>query len=232
MGQRIIALNSYQACTDLLEKSIYSDRTRLYVLDKLMGLGNITTFASYGDTLKQHRKLLRSALSKTAVVQYEPMQIDKVQWYLSTLLSEPAGFLSNLRLLTGGVVLKAAYGVDVESVEDKYIVWSKAILDALMVVARPRNIIYSIFPALLHIPFLPGIKLKELAHEIHRISDQLLKIPFEVVKAEIAAGTSSPSVVSASLNSGGYSDEDIKFATGTLYLAGVDTVGLVPSRPR
>jgi len=151
------------------------------------------------------------------------MQMDKVRWYLSTLLSEPGDFLPNLRLLTGKVIVKAAYGVDVQSVEDKYIIWAKAVVEGLIVATEPSNTLYNIFPIFMYIPAFSGIRLKRLAREVCKIGDQLFSVPLETVRTEMAAGIAPPSVVSTILESGNYSNEDIKWATGTLYLAGADT---------
>ncbi|KDQ13801.1 hypothetical protein BOTBODRAFT_110870 [Botryobasidium botryosum FD-172 SS1] len=223
LGTRIVILNSYKTCTDLLEKAIYSDRPRFYTMDTLMNLGQITSLAPYGPALRQHQELLRSALHQKAIEQYQPMQIDRVKWYLSTLVMEPDNFLSNLHLLMGRIVVHAAYGAEVQSVEDTYITWSKAVIEGVTIGMEPSNMIYNIFPFFLHIPGTRGGKLKILGAEVRKIADKMFNIPFDAVKASMDAGAASPSVVATVLKSGKYAEEVAKWATGTLYLAGTNT---------
>ncbi|KDQ13799.1 hypothetical protein BOTBODRAFT_33236 [Botryobasidium botryosum FD-172 SS1] len=223
LGTRIVILNSYKACTDLLEKAICSDRPRFYTMDKLMNLGQITSLAPYGPALRQHRRLLRSALHQNAIEKYQPMQMNRVKWYLSTLILEPDSFLANLHLLVGRVVVQAAYGVEVQSVEDTYITWAKAVVEGVAIGLEPSNALYNIFPFLLRIPSARGARLKRVGAEVRKIADKMFNIPFNAVKAKIDAGTAPPSVVATVLKSGRYSEEDAKWATGTLYLGGTDT---------
>ncbi|KDQ13798.1 hypothetical protein BOTBODRAFT_360742 [Botryobasidium botryosum FD-172 SS1] len=223
LGTRIVVLSSYEACADLFKKAIYSDRPRFYVMDRLMKLGQATSLAPYGPALRQHRRLLRSALHQKAVEQYQPMQIDRVNWYLSTLILEPDNFLTNLHLLMGRVVVKATYGVDVQSVGDTYIAWARTVIDGTTVSMGPSNAVYNILPLLMHIPSAHAARLKKVSGEVRKIVDKLLNVPFNAVKAKMDAGTVPPSIVATALKSGRYAEEDVKWATGNLYLAGADT---------
>ncbi|KDQ09701.1 hypothetical protein BOTBODRAFT_190906 [Botryobasidium botryosum FD-172 SS1] len=70
LGDRIIILNSYKSCMDPLgQKAIYANCPK-FPLAKFMGMGRLMTFNSYGDLVRRHRKLLHSALSKSAVTQF------------------------------------------------------------------------------------------------------------------------------------------------------------------
>jgi len=52
----------------------------------------------------------------------------------------------------------------------------------------------------------------------------MVETPFNRVKANMTAGTASPSFTSACLQSGQYSDVDITWCAGSMYAAGVDTM--------
>ncbi|KDQ09679.1 hypothetical protein BOTBODRAFT_520174 [Botryobasidium botryosum FD-172 SS1] len=225
LGNRIIVLNSYKSCIDLLgQNAIYASRPRFYVVAELMGLAKLTPFLPYNDELKQHRKFLHSTLKKSAVVRFQPAEEKQMKWYLSTLAAEPQNFLQNIRLLTGKLVAQTTYGVDVKSADDKYIVLAEKAVNGVSSVVTPINNLWNAFPILEYIPdWFPGAGVKTIAHEVREIVSHMVPASLEDVKSRTASGDCTPSLASAALESGNYSEEDIMWAAGSLYFAGADT---------
>jgi len=119
--------------------------------------------------------------------------------------------------------VRAAYGIDVQSPEDQYIVLGEKTLHDISTAMNPSYSLYNAFPILKYIPtWLLGAELQSLSRNARDV-DRMVKVPLEDVKAKITAGTAAPSLVSAALKSGNYSEEDIKWAAGSLYIAGADS---------
>ncbi|KDQ08522.1 hypothetical protein BOTBODRAFT_563706 [Botryobasidium botryosum FD-172 SS1] len=224
LGDHVLVLNSYEGCIDLLgQRAIYASRPK-FLLAKFMGMGRLTTFQPYGDTLRRHRKLLHSALSKSAVTQFQPVQEEQAKWYLNTLTHDTKNYLENLRLLTGRAIVQATYGIEVKSVDDNYIVLAEEFIRSASIILSPTNNLWDAFPMFPYIPsWFPGASIKRVAYQTHQLIDRMVNTSIEHVKAQLASGEAAPSLVANTLESGQYAEGDITWASGILYFAGADT---------
>ncbi|KDQ08521.1 hypothetical protein BOTBODRAFT_191667 [Botryobasidium botryosum FD-172 SS1] len=224
LGDHILILNSYKSCMDLLgQKVIYASRPK-FLLAKYMGMGELTTVQPYGDTFRRHRRLLHSALSKSAVAQFQPAQEAQTKWFLSTLTHDTKNCIANLRLLTGRTIVQATYGIEVKSVDDDYIVLAEEFIRSGAILLSPATNLWDAFPIFPYLPsWFPGAGIKQIAHQTRQIIDQMVKTSMGHVKAELATGEAARSLAANALESGDYAEEDIKWASAILYFAGADT---------
>ncbi|KDQ16408.1 hypothetical protein BOTBODRAFT_31081 [Botryobasidium botryosum FD-172 SS1] len=226
MGQRIIVLNSFKVISDLVgQRSIYADRPYFYIISELMGLGKIVGLLPYGDTWKRHRKLLHSVLGKNVITQHRSVQQRHARWYLQTLLEKPEDFIQSLRLLAGKSVIRVAYGIDVHSAKDTCIILAEEAIDRCIKAMDPHYALLNALPILKYTPsWLPGFGIKGVALRQRPMSNKMVDLPFEDVKNRLASGMAIPSLVSAALQEEGCLEEDIKWASGSMYTAGADTI--------
>ncbi|KAG9123580.1 hypothetical protein FRC07_014669 [Ceratobasidium sp. 392] len=83
----------------------------------------------------------------------------------------------------------------------------------------------NLFPILKHVPeWIPGGGFKAVARRGRKLKEQVLNVPFEWAKTEMAKGTAQSSYVSRSLSQFQASYEDlVKFNAGAMFGAGYDT---------
>ena len=115
MGQHLIVLNSVDMAIDLLEKrsAIYSDRPKIpwphcnqivflehtlsNTCSSRMGWGRTTAFLSYGDELRQHRRILHQRYRAEAVLSLHPLLLRTVHQLLQSLSESDKDFAKQLR---------------------------------------------------------------------------------------------------------------------------------------
>ncbi|KAF9007491.1 cytochrome P450, partial [Cyathus striatus] len=192
VGNPIVILNTYQACSDLMEKrsDIYSDRPSSLLAKDMMGWGRALTMASYGDYWKHLRRLAAQSLRKDIVKQYLDIQQKGVVKYLGSLLTEPEKFVANIRVASGYSLVKTIYGVDIESSSDPIVVAAEEAVDYGLNALAPGNFLVDFFPFLQYIPgWIPGTGWKKYATQGRKWCDQMADIPFERTLAKMTVGT-------------------------------------------
>ena len=100
-GQTIVILGSTKVASDLLDKRslIYSDRPLAPFCTELVGWKNIVLFASYGDRLREQRRLVHNLVSDRGKLdQVLSMAQLEHHWhiFLSKLLSSPENFAEHI----------------------------------------------------------------------------------------------------------------------------------------
>jgi cytochrome P450 len=73
---------------------------------------------NYGPAWRAHRRITAYALSSSAVANYQVVQADMAALLCSGLLNSPETYYTQIRLLTGRIIMKVLYGVFVESPEE------------------------------------------------------------------------------------------------------------------
>lgn len=86
----MIVLNSQKVANEILDKrgANYQDRPN-FVLFDVMGWGLTLTFMPYGPRFKLHRSVLQHGFTKTAIVNYRPIQEDEARQAVSRILKKP-----------------------------------------------------------------------------------------------------------------------------------------------
>ncbi|KAF9264397.1 cytochrome P450 [Marasmius fiardii PR-910] len=189
-GSRTIVLNSYKAIMDLLEHQSqnYSDRPRCLMLNELLRWGWDFAFMRYSDSWRLHRKLFHEYFRPRAVSQYYEIQRERTSLFIQNLGISPKDFFEHVRTHSGGIVLEITYGYRSQDSLDSYV----KLVDKAMVGMNEAGVgkyLVDYFPIL---KYIPGANFKRKAEVWAQNSDQLLDLPWEMIKDLMDEGTAVP----------------------------------------
>ncbi|KAL1720844.1 cytochrome P450 [Schizophyllum commune] len=226
LGQSMLVVDTYEACTELLEKRsvLYSDR--FLTMIELMGWDFSVALMPYGE--RRCRRLLHEYIGNqpAANAQTHPLLVRSVRTFLRRMLNaKPDGLKAELHHMVGRIILETAYGIVPKPANDPYIAIGDAAANSLVRATQPGAYLVNIFPALKHFPgWFPGASFKGQAREWRRLARALVEGPFADVKSKMAHGA-PPSLASIALSKATSAEEeqDIRDASATLYGAGLDT---------
>ncbi|TFK31156.1 cytochrome P450, partial [Crucibulum laeve] len=174
--------------------------------------------------------MLHSGLNPRAAQTYRPIQIAETRILLKNLAVNPDKFIAHIRRNAGALILKVAYGYQVETDDDK---WVKMIEDTFALTARmslPARFYVEMFPILKYVPkWFPGADFGRKAEEIAKMRRSIDQVPFDWVKTQMINGTNEESFVSMHLGPDGgkklSADEEeiVVTSSAALYVGGADT---------
>ncbi|KAF9562476.1 cytochrome P450 [Agrocybe pediades] len=232
-NNRTIVLNSGKATLDLLESrsAIYSDRPISWMGGELAGRNRtvfLTGFADY--RFKLFRRLLQTGLNPRTSKSYRPIQVQETQVLLQNLLTAPEDFMVHIRRNAVAIILKVAYGYQVESNDDTLV---RLIEDGFILSSTinvPGKFWVEFFPILRFLPdWFPGAGFKKKARSVGKELSRVEYIPFDWARQEIEKGSYVESFVSKHTVVQGGEDldaetlENIKWTAAALYVGGGDT---------
>ncbi|KIP07466.1 hypothetical protein PHLGIDRAFT_13173 [Phlebiopsis gigantea 11061_1 CR5-6] len=233
LGQRVFVINSQQAAADILEKSMntYSDRPRNMVMaSELIGWNRAVALNPGGAQHKKFRRLMSKSLNSTAVRDYRALQEDSARALACLLLSAPHDFLRHIRATVGRSIVNVSYGRDVRVNGQDYIDYSEYVHEVFGLAAKSYAFLVDLVPSIKHLPsWLPGMHFKKQAMQWRKDLDDLANIPFEMVKADVAAGNAPESYVASHIRnqtakqSTDIEEEDIMWTAASFYTGGSDT---------
>ncbi|KAK0222302.1 cytochrome P450 [Armillaria fumosa] len=228
-GQSFIVLNSYRSAYALLDKRsvIYSERPNLVMAGELMGWNDIIGLAPYGETFRAHRKLLHSVLgSKSTIRTFYPMEEQEALTLMKRLLDSPEKLHSHISQDVAALVLRITYGYEVKKEDDEMVALVNCAMEELSVASTPGQFLVDIIPMLRHLPeWIPGagfqVKAKQWAQDLRN----MINLPYDMVKRQIATGEAPECFVSNLLlqETESVEEHDLKWAAGAIYAAGADT---------
>ncbi|KAJ7244880.1 cytochrome P450 [Mycena rebaudengoi] len=230
LGKHIIILNSYKVVSDLLEKRshIYSDRPYLPMVD-LLGWGFVATFMPYGSRLQQHRRIFQKYFRREQSKMYYPVQIVKIRDFLRALLSNPENFREHWLMVSGAIIMKMVYDIDIKPINDRFVTISEKAIEKLSNSVGPGAAVNA-FPFLRYFPgWLPGCGFQRYAEECCLLTQEMQDVPFDFTKKRVHDGRVSKSILAALLETneaeGGSCEQEqvIKEVTATAYAGGADT---------
>jgi cytochrome P450 len=231
----MIVLNSQKVANEILDKrgANYQDRPS-FVLFDVMGWGLTLTFMPYGPRFKLHRSALQVGFTKTAIVNYRPIQEDEARQAVLRILKNPTNWEFSLRRFASAIVLRIGFGVTVRSDDDPYI---KIAIDANSATAQggnPGTALVDYFPVYRYVPeWLNFSSTLKHARNWRWAIKNLHDIPFAAIKKEYDQGTANPSFAYNLLSK--YSEneksslpnaltmQDIQGASGSVFIAGSNT---------
>ncbi|KAJ1300372.1 hypothetical protein OPQ81_005191 [Rhizoctonia solani] len=207
-GHNIVVLNSAKAASDLLDKrsAFYSDRYCPPMVEEptLMDWSTITTSLGYTDLWRHHRRMLNNWLNARAVAQFHSQQEEQTRILLRRLLevsSDAQPFKrvkEEIFFSMASSMFHIAYGYRLKNAQDPFFVNARLALHRLQESAMFTNFFVNIFPGLKHVPeWVPGTGWKHTARKWRVEKEKALNEPYEWTKAQIAAGTSEPSIIGA-----------------------------------
>ncbi|KAK4031782.1 hypothetical protein C8A01DRAFT_21053 [Parachaetomium inaequale] len=236
-GTKWIVLNSLSAATELLEKRgcSYADRPR-FVMFEEMGWSPTLTWLRWGPKYQLHRKVLQPPFTKSRVSQYIVLQRREAFICCRGMIDNPGDWLNAVRRFSVAIVLKIAYGLEVDGPESPWIQLAEDTANAIGKSGAPASSIMDRFPATRHLPdWLPFMERLRYARTWRPAIENLTKLPFEAtLKARILdPATDNHSFVHTRMGiwnnnaikglANDFDMEDIKGAAATIVIAGNDT---------
>ncbi|KAG9048565.1 hypothetical protein FS837_012506 [Tulasnella sp. UAMH 9824] len=197
-GQTIVIVNTYEAMCELLDNRgvNYIDRPRIVMIGELVGLDFVTVFLPGDNVWKEHRTLLKHALSPDTIrLEYSDLLVSKGLKYAKSILRKPENFISSLKRLIGETISELTYG----SLEDEngvdYVVKHDEFADYAKLAAA--GYVVDLFPALKYLPtWFPGTQFKRDAKEWRRHLTNLRNMMVTGVQQRMKAKTQAPCYVS------------------------------------
>lgn len=202
---------------------------------ELMGWDFLFSSMAYGSWWKRHRAVFQKYFSPTGgEARYNETQLSETHAFLRNLLETPDDFRHLTRRLAAAIILKITYGLDVdeEVVDDhNYISLANAALRGLSTAGIFGTYLVDYLPALKYIPaWLPGASFKRQAIKWRKVTQDLVRRPFELVRHKMQYGTATPCLVTQELEnillSAGDKEQEtvLRNSAATTYAAGSDTV--------
>jgi len=112
-----------------------------------MGWAPTLTWLRWGPKYQLHRRVLQPPFSKSKVGQYTAMQRKEALVCCKGMMDDPANWLSAVRRCSVAIVLKIAYGLDVDSPESPWIGLAERSASAIGRAGAPGSSIMDVFPA-------------------------------------------------------------------------------------
>ncbi|OSD02803.1 cytochrome P450 [Trametes coccinea BRFM310] len=232
LGRKIVVVNRYAIAKELMDKrsANYSDRP-VFPLFMNLGWSVSVTFLKYGPQFFKQRRILQQYFSKQEVARFRPIHTEEAHKMLKNLLDRPKDFDWLIRRFGAAVIIKIAYGHEIESDDDAYIKMTENVSLAHVDAGDPGTAPVDFFPFLQHLPWwFPGCWFNHVVHKWHWAIRQFHDYPFEQVNRQMAEGCAKPSFLLSYLEEfskpnyqGEHSLNDLKHATGAIYAGGAET---------
>ncbi|KAI5360195.1 putative cytochrome P450 [Septoria linicola] len=233
LGQTIIIINSADMAIELFEKraALHSSRPAMTFAGTMCGWDLLMVFQGRPERLRQYRKQFHAIIgTSTALSKFVPLQEVEVSRFLLRVLEQPDQLLQHVRTEAGAIILKLAYGYDIEPhKEDPLVKLAEEALEQFSLASVAGAWIVDFVPALRHLPdWVPGTAFKRTARAWRRTLLNLGEIPMRFAKQQIQLGQHEPSFISGlyEQSGGGLSaeEEDVaKWSATSMYSGGSDT---------
>ncbi|KAJ7200845.1 cytochrome P450 [Mycena pura] len=230
LGQPIVIVNSAATMEQLDTRgSVFSSRPRLPMAGELAGYDQTLVLLPYGPRFRVYRKHFAKLIGTQGVVrQFIPLVEAETHRFLKRLLLKPGGdsISAHVRKLTGAIILRITYGIEVQEEEDPFVTLIEKANDNFNAATVPGAFLVDVFPAMLYIPeFLAPFK--RTAKVWAQATKAMVEAPYLYVRSQMATGTAPVSFVSKLLESEKKLSEeevrDIRYTASSLYGGGADT---------
>ncbi|KAG2115718.1 cytochrome P450 [Suillus discolor] len=232
LGIDLIIINSETIAQDLLEKrsANYSGRP-IFRINELAGLDFNTALLPYGETLRQHRKIFHQVFKAEVSASYHEIYSRHAnRLVINLLLGATDDIQHHAEAYAGTVIVAVTYGDLAHGNEGSYLARAHELAELSQQVVTPeKGAMFTAFPFLEKLPSWCFGGAHSLIGRTRELSQQLLNEPFDEVKAQMANGTASRSLISDFLSQPhDDADEDtIKPVAFTSYMAGMETSATV-----
>ncbi|KAH7910744.1 cytochrome P450 [Hygrophoropsis aurantiaca] len=228
-GRRFIFLNSPKAATDLFDKkgAMYADRPHLTMACDLSGWADGLIFLSSGDKFRRYRKNISRMIGKGPLRAFHSAEEIETCRFLLAVLKSPNDLMAHVRRTAGAVIFRISHGYEVEDDNDPFVTRAEKGMNILGQLIRPGTFLVDIIPALKYVPdWFPGASFKQFAKASEKLVTELVEIPHEFVKEQMAAGIAPNSLTSHLLSDDDLDSEQehsIKWSAFSMYAGGSDT---------
>ncbi|KAG2147844.1 cytochrome P450 [Suillus bovinus] len=196
-GIDFIIINSETIAQELLEKRSANYSTRpILRTNELAGLAYNTVMLPYGETLRQHRKIFHQVLRAELSASYHEIYSRHANGLVINLLSATSDLLQkHTEAYSGSLIMAVTYGHLAQG-QISFLTRAYELLNIGKRVITPENAaMFTAFPFLEKLPFWCLGGAFALMGRSRELCQQLLNEPFDEVKAQIADGTASHSLV-------------------------------------
>ncbi|KAJ8077768.1 hypothetical protein PM082_002201 [Marasmius tenuissimus] len=231
-GSHVISLNSYEACTELLEKrsKIYSSRPHLPMLIDLMGWDGDFLMQPYGDRWKVRRKLFHHEFPVKDGKRHYSQQLKANRVLLKNLLDNPQEYREHIHHMSGSLILFVTYGIDAQDRRNHHVVNADKAVVAFTTALSPGAFKVDLLPWLKYVPsWLPGAGFKRKAREWRHAYDEMGREAYDFTLDAMRRGEAVPSFVSnleTKLSTGKaswFKQKEVFDTAATMYETGSDT---------
>ncbi|KAJ7500231.1 cytochrome P450 [Mycena galericulata] len=232
-GRNFVVLNSLEAITDLFQgrSRIYCSRPRMVMAGDMVGRDKSMLFLPYGPRFKETQRLLHGFLRPSALPQHWKLQEKAMNGLLSKLLSSPDKFERHIRSSVSSAIVRLVYGHQIRDHNDMFVTLAESLGSLTDEASEPGRWLVDSFPLLRFIPkWFPGASFQRWAALARAQCQQFTRLPYEEVKASLAAGTCLPCFTRDLLADSSSSPltkekEDLfMYASASLYIGGTNTV--------
>ncbi|KAF7789967.1 hypothetical protein EIP86_000915 [Pleurotus ostreatoroseus] len=162
--------------------------------NEMVGWDGLIGFMKYGERWRHSRRAFHQNFTTKAVVQYYPNVTKGSRSLLVRLSREPTNFMDHLRHMSGELIMRIVYGIDVQSEHDPYISLAETALQSLVTGNAGTYLVK-------HIPkWFPGASFKRHALSWRNDVLAMMDRPFAAVKQALAEGEAQPSILSGQLH--------------------------------
>lgn len=193
-AQPTIILKSAKAAFELFEKRshLYSDR-HSPIMDQLIFWDFSFAHMRYGPVWRNHRRTFHQYFHLGVVSQYQPIQQAKVYEFLRRALeSHYSGrddVAQSVRLIYASIILKIVYNMDIQDVNDKYLVLAQQAVHGLSLSRVMGAFWIEYFPHLKGIPsWFPFAYFKRFGEQYRPIVMEMRDKPYNDVQAALERG--------------------------------------------
>ncbi|KAI9566797.1 cytochrome P450 [Boletus coccyginus] len=205
LNQEVIVISSEEVAKDLLERRSYnySDRPAIIrMTNDFFGWSFNSVMVPYSDRWRLHRRLFHQAFRPEAVLDYQPVQLQKARELILNLLETPENYIAHVQTHSTSIIMAVIYGYETARRDDPIVNVVDRAVNLAVASIRPEVAAFlGFFPFLRYIPaWFPGASFKRTAVLSQKYADDMVETPFRFVQESLAAGTAVPSMVSKSLS--------------------------------
>ncbi|KAI0076598.1 cytochrome P450 [Panus rudis PR-1116 ss-1] len=234
LGKDLIVINTVEIARDLFEKrsAIYSDRPDAPMLNDLVGFGWGTANVHYGEDWRAMRRAFHQVFSPEKIKKYMDTNLESNRDLLVRLVDSPERFLEHFRHTTGRIIMRIAYGIDIEPEDDPYILIAERAIEGFAAAGNSEGYLVDFFPILKHVPaWFPGAAFKRQGNYWKPFVTAMLEKPFNHVKEQMRNGALLPECIATTLLEGSFLKNTdtawregiVKSSLASMYAGGADT---------
>lgn len=234
LGSTTIIVGSAKIAAELLEKRSvnYSDRPQSVMAGELSGWGKIMLLSRYNDWFRTHRKWIAQEIgSYDLVKKFNGLIEFETRRFLQCVLDDPEQLQAHVRKNFTSIILRITYGYKTIEGDDPLVDLAHLANSQLSLSTAPGVYYVDLVHSLKYLPsWLPGAGFKRKAKEYAVVIRDLVEIPHNWLKNQLAAGTTLPSFAARLLSTPDLTEEfedSVKWASATLYQGGADTANSV-----
>ncbi|KAI5120722.1 hypothetical protein M0805_006428 [Coniferiporia weirii] len=193
LGRPFIVLNNINHAQELMDKqgSVYSDRPRMVYIFEMVKLRSVTLLP-YGNLWRLHRRLLQQYLNPRAVTSHQPLQTNEARSLLVKLLDDPEDFSMQIKKFAASTILSVTYNYHIAPEGDPLVKYIEQSRPVIFGPGAPGTTLVDLCPILRFLPsFFPGVHYKKLAAQGRDALRLIVERPFEMVKSQRVAGSST-----------------------------------------